>query len=102
MFFGAVAVVGLGNGMVLPNANAGMMGVIPRLAGTASGLGGALAVGGGAGMAAIAGAWLTDGAGAMPLLVIMLLSAIGSLLAIAAIVPPMRIAAGRQRSADRG
>ncbi len=44
VFFGAIALMGLGNGMVLPNANAGMMSVRPELAGTASGLGGALAV----------------------------------------------------------
>ncbi|TGN59405.1 Bcr/CflA family efflux MFS transporter, partial [Paracoccus liaowanqingii] len=54
-FFGAIAVMGLGNGMVLPNANAGMMSVRPELAGTASGLGGALAVGGGAALSALAG-----------------------------------------------
>ncbi len=101
VFFGTVAVVGLGNGMVLPNANAGMMGVIPRLAGTASGLGGAMAVGGGAAMAAVAGAWLTPGAGAMPLLVIMLVSATASLLAVAAIIPRSpRARPDRQRSAD--
>ena len=81
-FFGAVAFMGLGNGMVLPNANAGMMSVRPELAGTASGLGGAMAVAGGAALAAFAGYFLVQGAGARPLLVIMLLSALGSLGAI--------------------
>lgn len=84
-FFGAVAFMGLGNGMVLPNANAGMMSLRPDLAGTASGLGGALAVAGGAALAALAGHFLVPGAGATPLLVIMLLSALGSLAAVLAV-----------------
>ena len=82
IFFGAIAVMGLGNGMVLPNANAGMMSVRPELAGTASGLGGALSVAGGAVLSALSGAMLTEGSGASPLLVIMAASAFGSLLAI--------------------
>lgn len=82
IFFGAIAGMGLGNGMFLPNANAGMMSVRPELAGTASGLGGALAVAGGAALSALAGAMLQPGAGATPLLVIMVCSAIASLLAI--------------------
>lgn len=86
MFFGAVAVMGLGNGMVMPNANAGMMSVRPDLAGTASGLGGALAVAGGAALAALAGYFLVPGAGATPLLIIMLLSALGSLAAVFAVM----------------
>ena len=80
--FGAIALMGLGNGMVLPNANAGMMSVRPELAGTASGLGGALAVAGGAALSALAGALLQPGSGATPLLAIMCASALGGLLAI--------------------
>ena len=83
IFFGAIAMMGLGNGMVLPNATSGMMSVRPELAGTASGLGGALAVGGGAALSALAGTLLQPGSGATPLLVIMAVSAFGSLLAIA-------------------
>ncbi|TJZ91545.1 multidrug effflux MFS transporter [Paracoccus gahaiensis] len=83
IFFGAIAMMGLGNGMVLPNATSGMMSVRPELAGTASGLGGALAVGGGAALSALAGNLLQPGSGATPLLVIMAASAFGSLLAIA-------------------
>ncbi|KGJ22877.1 multidrug effflux MFS transporter [Paracoccus panacisoli] len=82
VFFGAIALMGLGNGMVLPSATAGMMGVRPELAGTASGLGGAMAVAGGAGLAALAGRFLVPGAGATPLLCIMELSAAASLGAI--------------------
>jgi hypothetical protein len=51
--------VGLGNGMVLPNATSGMLSVRPHLAGTASGLGGAIMLGGGAALSALAGALLT-------------------------------------------
>ncbi|MGC9420791.1 MAG: multidrug effflux MFS transporter, partial [Rhodovulum sp.] len=57
-FFGAMVLVGLGNGMTLPNATAGMLSVRPHLAGTASGLGGAIMIGGGAGLSALAGALL--------------------------------------------
>ncbi len=82
VFFGSVGFMGLGNGMLLPNANAGMMSVRPELAGTASGLGGAMAVAGGAGLAALAGALLHDDTGAVPLLTIMAGSALASILFI--------------------
>ena len=85
VFFGAIAVMGLGNGLVLPSANTGMMSVRPDLAGTASGLGGALAVAGGAAMAALAGQFLVPGAGATPLLFIMTLSGAAALTAILAV-----------------
>ncbi len=58
-FFGFVVVIGIGNGMILPNATAGMLSVRPHLAGTASGVGGALTIGGGAGVSAIAGLLLS-------------------------------------------
>ncbi|MFG6081334.1 multidrug effflux MFS transporter [Paracoccus litorisediminis] len=80
VFFGSVAFMGLGNGMLLPNANAGMMSVRPELAGTASGLGGSMAVAGGAGLAALAGVFLHDDAGAAPLLAIMVVVSAGSIL----------------------
>lgn len=77
-FFGPIALIGLGNGMTLPNANAGIVSVQPRLAGAASGLGGALQIGAGAGMATVAGALLTPDSGATPLLAVMLFSAVGA------------------------
>lgn len=55
LFFGFCTFVGLGNGMVIPNASAGMLSVRPHLAGTASGLGSAFMIGGGAALAAFAG-----------------------------------------------
>ncbi len=81
-FFGFMIFIGLGNGMILPNATAGMLSVRPHLAGTASGLGGVIMMGGGAALSALAGALLRPGSGPFPLLWIML---IVSVLAIAAI-----------------
>ncbi|MEM6464879.1 MAG: multidrug effflux MFS transporter [Pseudomonadota bacterium] len=69
--FGPMLVVGWGNGMTLPSAMAGMVSVRPQLAGSASGLGGALMVGGGAALAAITGGLLSDSLSAMPLLSMM-------------------------------
>jgi DHA1 family bicyclomycin/chloramphenicol resistance-like MFS transporter len=66
-FFGTIMFVGLGNGLVLPSANAGIVSVRPHLAGSASGLGGALMIGGGAALAVLAGALLGPGTGAWPL-----------------------------------
>lgn len=76
IFFGFCTSVGLGNGLVMPNATAGMLSVRPHLAGTASGLGGAILIGGGAGMAAVAGALLQPGSGELPLQAIMFATSI--------------------------
>lgn len=80
-FFGPIFFVGFGNGITLPNANAGMVSVRPHLAGSASGLGGAMMIGGGAALSVIAGALLSPESGPYPLLYTMLCS---SLAAIAA------------------
>lgn len=83
LFFALIGVsVGIGNGLTMPNASAGMMSVRPQLAGSAAGLGGALAIGGGAGLSAIAGALLVPGASEFPLLALMLASSLGALAAI--------------------
>lgn len=82
VFFGFTAFVGIGNGMTLPNANAGMLSIRPELAGTASGLGGAIQIGGGAGLAALAGAVLGPGADEMPLVLLMLASGAMSVVSI--------------------
>lgn len=73
-FFGFMTFVGLGNGMTIPNATAGTLSVRPHLAGTASGLGGAIMIGGGAGLSALAGVLLQPGTGPWPLLWIMLIT----------------------------
>ncbi|RAP41327.1 Bcr/CflA family drug resistance efflux transporter [Rhodovulum viride] len=81
-FFGAMSLVGLGNGMVLPNAIAGTLSVRPHLAGTASGLGGAIMIGGGAALSALAGALLKPGTGAWPLLIIMAATSAAAVVAV--------------------
>lgn len=86
VFFGLTLFMGLGNGMTLPNANAGILSVRPNLAGTASGLGGAIMIGGGAALAALAGALLGPGSSELPLVLLMLASSVASLLAILGVI----------------
>lgn len=74
VFFGLMPCVGLGNGMVIPNATSGMLSVRPHLAGTASGLGGALMVAGGAALATL-GALVTS-TSALPLILMMAASGV--------------------------
>ncbi|AXI47476.1 Bcr/CflA family drug resistance efflux transporter [Sulfitobacter sp. SK012] len=85
-FFGMMTLVGLGNGLCIPNATAGMLSVRPHLAGTASGLGGAIMIGGGAALSALAGMLLGPETGAFPLLWLMLVTAIAGLIAIYAVI----------------
>ena len=82
VFFGFMTIVGLGNGLVMPNANAGMLGVRPRLAGSAAGLGGAILIGGGAALSGFAGTLLSKDTGAIPLLWLMFLTSGLSILSI--------------------
>ena len=70
--FGPMIFVGIGNGMTLPSANAGIVSVRPHLAGSASGLGGAIMIGGGAGLSAVTGVLLSEESGAFPLFAMML------------------------------
>lgn len=72
VFFGFCVFLGLGNGITLPNVMAGSISVRPHLAGTASGLGGAFMIGGGAVLSQLAGSVLTVETGTMPLQLIML------------------------------
>lgn len=85
-FFGFMIFVGLGNGVTLPNANAGLMGVRPELAGSAAGLGGALMIGGGAALSALSGLLLGDGQTALPLLWVMLISTLLSVACITYVI----------------
>ncbi|MDX5350646.1 MAG: multidrug effflux MFS transporter [Paracoccaceae bacterium] len=86
VFFGLTVFMGLGNGICLPNANAGMLSVRPELAGTASGLGGAILIGGGAALAAVAGVLLGPGSTEMPLILLMLASSLASVVAILLVI----------------
>lgn len=85
-FFGLMTFVGLGNGLSIPNATAGMLSVRPHLAGTASGLGGAIMLGGGAALSALAGAMLHPDTGVLPLLWIMAATAGLGILSIGMVI----------------
>ncbi len=63
--------MGMGNGLLLPSANAGMLSVRPGLAGSAAGLGAAITIAGGAALSVLAGVLLVAGSGAMPLILLM-------------------------------
>jgi len=82
LFFGSITLVGLGNGLTMPNGNSGMLSVRPHLAGSASGVGGAVMLAGGAGLADLAGTRLAGSETAMPLVIIMLASSALSMVAI--------------------
>lgn len=79
LFFGAVTSVGIGNGMIIPNATSGMLSVRPHVAGTASGLGGAIMIGGGAAMSVLAGVVLEGAATSLPLQALMLATSAAAL-----------------------
>lgn len=72
--------IGLGNGMVLPNATAGLLDVNPGLAGSASGLGGAILTFGGAAFSAMAGFLLTETSGALPLVLCIVVASASALI----------------------
>ncbi len=94
-FFTPMFFVGVGNGVSLPSANAGLVSVRPHLAGSASGLGGAMTIGGGAFMSALAGAVLTRETGIYPLLAVM------SAASLAAIVSTLSIIGADRRLRTR-
>ena len=95
-FFGMMTLVGLGNGLCIPNATAGMLSVRPHLAGTASGLGGAIMLGGGGCLAILTGALLTPETGAYPLLWLMLITALAGVGSIWIVVRREKILAMRE------
>ena len=68
-----------------------MLSIRPAVAGTASGIGGAIQIGGGAALAALAGFLLTISESAYPLQIIMLLSAFTGFLCIVYVIRRTRI-----------
>ena len=80
-FFLFTISIGLGNGMTLPSANAGMMDIKPDLAGSASGLGGALMTMGGAAFSTLSGAMLSASSGPLPLVLCIILASVLALTA---------------------
>ncbi len=79
--FGPMFFVGIGNGMTLPNASAGIVSVRPHLAGSASGLSGAITIGSGAALSAFVGMLLTPETGAFPLFALMVTVSLLAILA---------------------
>lgn len=71
LFFLPLTLLGLGNGMTLPNANAGIVSIKPELSGTASGLGGFLQIMIGALFSILAGHILDAQSYPLPLLILM-------------------------------
>ncbi len=86
LFFGFMTMVGLGNGLAIPNGTAGALSVRPHLAGTAAGLSGAIMLIGGAALSGLAGVLLTPENGEITLLLIMMLSAAGGIVAMMVVV----------------
>ncbi|MEX0344724.1 MAG: multidrug effflux MFS transporter [Rhizobiaceae bacterium] len=74
--FGAAVFAGFGNGLTIPGSGAGAMSVRPKLAGSAAGLAGALAIGSGAITTAVTAALISPDNGAIVLLAIMFLLAV--------------------------
>lgn len=85
-FFSFMTLVGLGNGLTIPSATAGALSVRPHLAGTASGLSGAMMIGIGAVLSAVAGALLSPNTGASPLLLLMITSSALGIVSILAVI----------------
>lgn len=75
-FFAPMSLLGLGNGLVIPNAMAGMLSMRPHLAGSAAGLGGAIMLGGGAILSMLAGNVVEGATNALSLLALMLVSGV--------------------------
>lgn len=92
-FFAPQVVVGFGNGLSLPSTNAGIVSVRPELAGSASGLGGAISMGGGAFVSWLASRILSVETGAMPLLLVMFACCVLALVAVVF----LRFAPGEER-----
>ncbi len=76
IFFGLCLFVGLGCGLIIPNASAGILSVNLSLSGTAGGIGNAIMIGLGAVLATISSNLLEGSNTSMPLQLVMLISSI--------------------------
>lgn len=79
--FGPCVLIGIGNGMTNPSANVGILSVRPGLAGSVSGLAGAITIAGGALFSSITGAIITESNASYAPLCIMFVATLGALLA---------------------
>ena len=94
--FGATIFVGLGNGLTMPSCSAGAISVRPELAGSASGLSGALTVAGGAVLDSITGTIISEANGVYVLLGVMLFASAMGLFAALYVLGIDRRADARQ------
>ncbi len=78
-FFGLCSFVGLGNGLIIPNASVGILSVNENLSGTAGGIGNAIMIGIGAILASLTSYFLENQTSSSYLIIIMLSSGILSL-----------------------
>lgn len=69
--FGPMFLQSVGSGLVQPNAATGMVSIRPRLAGSASGLGGSIQIAGGAVLSLLGSLFLSRESGPYPLLIVM-------------------------------
>ncbi|MEZ9420783.1 multidrug effflux MFS transporter [Vibrio breoganii] len=67
IFFGLMFFVGLGNGLIIPNATVRMLNVDPTLVGSASGLGGSIMTAGGAVLSLSSDIAVYPGSGVLPI-----------------------------------
>ena len=74
--FGLCSFVGLGNGLIIPNASVGILSVNENLSGTAGGIGNAIMIGTGAILASLTSYLLENQTSSSYLIIIMLLSGI--------------------------
>ena len=81
VFFAGAICAGVGNGISIPSARAGSLTVRPHLAGSASGLSGALVTAFGAVLTALPGLLVTADNGPWMVLLLMLLLAVGAIVA---------------------
>lgn len=101
-FFVPMVFIGIGNGMTLPNSIAGMVSVRPEIAGSASGIGGSMQIGGGALFSVLGGAVLGPDSGAIPLILIMLGSCALSVLAALYVIRVASLVEGEESMVEEG
>lgn len=94
IFFGLMFFIGLGNGLIIPNATVRMLSVTPSLVGSASGLGGAIMTAGGAVLSLSSDIAVYPGSGILPLTAILISCFLGVLILSLQNQPQKRLASG--------
>jgi MFS transporter, DHA1 family, multidrug resistance protein len=94
-----ITFVGVGNGLTLPSANAGVVSVRPKIAGAASGMGGFIQIGGGAILSVAGGAVLSPQSGAIPLILVMIGTSVAAVATMLYVIHVARTAGDLERVA---